>query len=426
LIPILPEAEGGINPEGHRKRSNTMEGSQGHGRVYSGNAPVDVGHRRSHSGNAPISYGSFDDGARPQTNTSKFSPRQEIMKLSKGYSSRPLQQQQQQQQPMPRNDSFNRGGGMSPRVSPGASALRQPQQGYSHENLHVSFSPSTPTHNSGFVTSSVRGFDPDQKFTGEAVFQANRRNKSRKMHMRQQSAQIFMEPVKGVRQEAACRDVFFVLLFLLHLSGVGFLGSMYGHDAYIGEHYVESGDPEKDLEYLSFSYRNVIYVTGLCGLFGVAVSTLALVIMTMIVKRLVQVSLILTIALSFAWGTIGIGVSPQNVVPITGIIALMLSVGYTLIVWDRLPFAAANLQAGMSGVKANSGTVIIAFAFQGLSLWWTIYFVYVLMGVYNAVDRGELDVSGNMTIVMYVLLGISYYWTYQVLLVSTATRELVE
>ena len=404
LIPNLPDAEGGINAE-RRSRSNTIDGSRDHRRVYSGNTTVDVGHRRSNSGNAPIMYGSFDDGARQHTNAGKFSPRQEIMKLSKGYSSRSQQQLQ------------------SPRVSPRASALRQPQQGHGHENLHVSFSSSTPIQNTAFITSSVRGFDPDPNFTGEVFYQPNRRNKSRKMHMRQQSAQIFMEPVKGVRQEAACRDVFFVLLFLLHLSGVAFLGSMYGHDAYIGEHYVESGQAVKDL---SFSYRNVIFVTGLCGLFGVVVSTLALVIMTMIVKRLVQVSLILTIALSFAWGTIGIGVSPQNVVPITGIIALMLSVGYTLIVWDRLPFASANLQAGMSGVRANSGTVILAFVFQGLSLWWTIYFVYVLLGVYNAVDRGELDISDNMTIVIYVSLGISYYWTYNVLLVSTTTRDLVE
>jgi hypothetical protein len=80
----------------------------------------------------------------------------------------------------------------------------------------------------------------------------------------------------------------------------------------------------------------------------------------------------------------------------------------------------------MSGVRANSGTVILAFVFQGLSLWWTIYFVYVLLGVYNAVDRGELDISDNMTIVIYVSLGISYYWTYNVLLVSTTTRDLVE
>lgn len=322
------------------------------------------------------------------------------------------------------------------------------QQGYPPENHHVSFSPSTPIRKGENVMPSLQdmqkwdgqGSPESQEHLDEAVFQANRRGKSRKMHMRQQSAQLFMEPIKGVKQTRACRDVLFVLLFLLQLAGMAYLGMTYGHDVYLGEHAVEDianlddhsgledGDVEEvmvDLEEdsVAISYRNVIYVTCLCGLFSVAISTLALVIMTMIAKRLVQVSLILTISLSFAWGTIGIGVSPQNVVPITGIIALMLSVGYTFIVWDRIPFAAANLYTGLSGVRANAGTVMIAFAFQGLSLFWTVFFAHVLIGVYNAIYKGDLVLSVHMSLLVYIMLGISYYWTYHVLMVSYRKRN---
>jgi hypothetical protein len=445
LIPILPEAEGrhGASPnmQGHGKHNFNAAGHQGHRRTHSGNAlPSAVGpnvHRRTYSGNSPFTYGSTDDGvpARQQT-SGKFSPRQEIMKLSKGYASRSAQQLQP---PMSPGNAFNRGG-MSPRVSPRSSAMRQ--QGYPQENLHVSFSPGTPIHEGGHAMASLRDIQmwdgqesPGSPYLGEATFQANRRNKARKMHMRQQSAQLFMEPVKGIKQVQACRDVMFVILFLFHLIGMAFLGITYRHDVYIGEKSVEDGsstggagmedatvaeilvDLEDDA--VSISYRNVMYVTCLCGIFSVVISTLALVIMTVIAKRLVQVALILTISLSFAWGTIGIGVSPQNFVPITGIIALMLSVGYTFIVWDRIPFAAANLHAGLSGVRANAGTVVVAFAFQGLSLLWTIYFAHVLVGIYNALDKGDLVLSKHMTIFVYTMLGISYYWTYHVLMVST-------
>lgn len=455
LIPILPDAEFLYTEsptQGEHKHSNSSMRPPGHRRNLSGNAPVSAirshGHRRAHSGNTPVMYGSFDDGTQTRQQASvTFSPRQEIMKLSKGYSSRTPQQQQQQMQGLPcsPNNAYNRGG-RSPRASPGSSSMRQ--QGYPPENHHVSFSPGTPIRKGEHVMSSGRdmqkwdgqGSPESQEHLDEAVFQANRRGKSRKMHMRQQSAQLFMEPIKGVRQPRACRDVLFVLLFLLHLAGMAYLGMTYGHDVYLGEHAVEEsanldddsgledGGVEKvmdDLEEdsVAISYRNVIYVTFLCGLFSVAISTLALVIMTMIAKRLVQVSLILTISLSFAWGTIGIGVSPQNVVPITGIIALMLSVGYTFIVWDRIPFAAANLYAGLSGVRANAGTVMIAFAFQGLSLLWTVFFAHVLIGVYNAMYKGDLVLSAHISLLVYIMLGISYYWTYHVLMVRHRKRN---
>jgi len=247
---------------------------------------------------------------------------------------------------------------------------------------------------------------------GEPVFQARRNKRSasmRKMHMRQQSAQLFMEEVKGVEQAPACRNVLFVLLFLFHLVGMAFLGNTYGPDAF-----VEQEDPEDDL--VAISYRNVIYVACLCGAFAVTLSTLALVLMTVISKKLVQVALIVTIALAFAWGTIGIGLSPKNFVPITGIICFALSIGYTFVVWERIPFSSSNLHTGLSGIRANSGTVVVAFAFQFLALLWTVYFAYVVIGVYDAVSIGHLQLSHEMQVFVYSVLGISYYWTFHVLM----------
>ena len=48
--------------------------------------------------------------------------------------------------------------------------------------------------------------------------------------------------------------------------------------------------------------------------------------MTAFARRFVQVALMIVIALSFIWGTVGIGFSPKSFVPVTGIIFLALTV----------------------------------------------------------------------------------------------------
>jgi Plasma-membrane choline transporter len=174
---------------------------------------------------------------------------------------------------------------------------------------------------------------------------------------------------------------------------------------------------------VTLSYHNVVYMACFCGAFAVVVSTITLVIMMTITKRIIQLALFLTIALSFAWGTIGIGLSPRNFVPITGIIALALSVGYAFVVWDRIPFAASNLHAGLRAVRANMGTVLVAFVFQGIALGWTIYFTFVVIGVYDALDVGDLVLSQNMEVAVYALLGMSFYWTFHVLMVSPVSHR---
>ena len=233
------------------------------------------------------------------------------------------------------------------------------------------------------------------------------------MHMRQRSAQLFMEDVKGVEQLPACRDIIFLMLFVFHLLGIVYLGNAYGYEALRFHDEMDSDSP------VTIIYSNVIYISCLSGILAVFISALALLLMAALARKIVQIALILTITLSFAWGTMGIGLSPKKVVPATGIIALALSVAYTFIVWDRIPFAAANLNAGLNGIRANPGAVVIAFCFQFLALGWSIYYTYVVVGVYDALEVGDIDVTfSEMKVLVYAALAISYYWTLHVFLVS--------
>ena len=232
----------------------------------------------------------------------------------------------------------------------------------------------------------------------------------RKMHMKQESVELFIDNVKGVVQTRRCRDVFFALLFCAQVAAVIFIGIRYSRDALHG---VVTNDLRTE-DHIT-TYRNFIVVACLSGAFAVATSALVLLIMMAISRRLVQVALMFSIGMSFAWGTIGIGLSPKSFVPITGIVALAFSIGYFFVVYDRIPFATANLRTALSGIRANLGLVGVTFCFQAIALAVSIYYAFAGVGLYDAILFGDLNLSGCIKVLAFVGIGVAYYWTYQVL-----------
>jgi len=251
-----------------------------------------------------------------------------------------------------------------------------------------------------------------------------RHGSMRKMHMRQQSVQLFMEDVRGSVQPKRCRDALFAILFFAQVALMIVIGVTYGPEAIrdnsgevVSKEEQEGEGAEGVEEGLHVTYRNVFLVACMCGAFAAALSALALVVMTLIARRLVQVALVLSIGMAFAWGTIGIGLSPKTFVPVTGIIALALTVGYTFVVWDRIPFAAANLRTALAGIRSNLGAVAVAFLFQALALGWSIYYTFAVIGLYDAIENGDVNVGGTTAkVFVYIGLGVAYYWTFQVIL----------
>jgi hypothetical protein len=376
-------------------------------------------HRRSNSysgsgaggmfGPAPPTHGSTRP-PRSRSNSGDFSPRDEFRKLT-GSSNRSLQ-------------GSNGSPAGSPRPPPiTTAALHNSFRGGGGANGGVVYGmdPNSPS----VIGIDRPGSERSNDLSGEAVFLANsgsskkghrKQGSTRRMHMRQQSAQLFMEDVKGVEQLPSCRDVVWTLLFLFHLLGIVYLGNTYGYEALRFHDQIEDEKP------VTIIYRNIIYVASLSGILSMTVSALALFLMTLFVKQIIQVALCFTITLSFAWGTIGIGLSPKKVVPATGIIALALSIAYAFISWDRIPFSSSNLHAALTGIKENPGAILLAFIFQFLALVWSVYFTYVAVGVYDAIEDGDFFLTYNGTIAMYCAMGVSYYWTFHVFMVCFFRR----
>ena len=265
-------------------------------------------HRRAYSSGAayptPAGYGSFwsaslpppppppEVGGRPasyspsQTLNKNFDPRNEFLNLTSNL----------------RSSNSPRRGDMSPVASaktPLTNSLRHVP------DMHLTWSPRTPL-----------GPDPATSVGvgtgGEAVYLAQKRHKaesSRRKHMRQHSAQLFMEDLKGVPQAPACRDVIFLLLFVFHLLFIVFLGNLYVDESVRERPEAE----EEELRLVTVYYQNLLYISCLSGAFAVLVSSLLLGVMTLFARYFVQVALVVIITLSFTWGTIGIGLRYEDI-----------------------------------------------------------------------------------------------------------------
>ena len=228
-----------------------------------------------------------------------------------------------------------------------------------------------------------------------------------KTHLRQKSVELYMDDVKGVEQPPSFNDVLFAVLFLVNLSVVIYLAFTYGPKAIGDIHDTTSSEIE-------FAYMKVLYVSSLCGAFAVCFSLVLLLSMIVFAKKFIQTALIVSIGLSFSWGTIGIGLRPTSFVPATGVIALALTIGYAFVVWDRIPFAAANLCTALKGLTSNLSLIAIAFFYQVLLFVLSMFYLFAAIGVYDdLLEKGKATLGKWEGLVCISLL-ISYYWTYQV------------
>jgi len=96
-----------------------------------------------------------------------------------------------------------------------------------------------------------------------------------------------------------------------------------------------------------------------------------------------------------------------------------LSACYAYYVWDRIPFATANLQTGITAVKSNMGLLAVAlislvFAF-GWTFWWLLTYMAISFNYDGGGDGGDgEDEVQLMNGGLVFLLLVCFYWTHQV------------
>jgi hypothetical protein len=247
-------------------------------------------------------------------------------------------------------------------------------------------------------------------------------------------------------------------MFLVHLAVMIYLGVAYGSFGVKHEEQWNSADWKEELqeeleasidddkvlhqmetfaeaaeEYVQvFPQRIFIYMVIPCALLASVVSYVGTAfVIPSCAKICVQTALIGSIGWTILL-TVFMSVASHSwfvYLMSAGMIAVMIY--YVTIVWRLIPFAAVNLEVSLKGISANWGMYILAFLFSVAGFVWTIFWIYVAIGVLghetltyneehskNAGSDNENDDVGPQGLTIFLLL-VSLYWTSTVLLVST-------
>ena len=202
-------------------------------------------------------------------------------------------------------------------------------------------------------------------------------------------------------------------------------GGMYTDDPFstVSTHVTSSGSTISNwARDIHVDYANAFQLSCITALYATSLSALFIGMMMILGKALIPTTLCLTIIICIAFATIGIALSPYNFIPITGIIALALSVGYSIVVWDRIPFAATNLNTALCGVKCSADVLVVGLIMMLASFFWTIIWTVAFIGIYDnfldcVSDDGFTYSASYIGLCVYAGMFTSYLWTINVFMV---------
>mmetsp|Transcript_25416 Transcript_25416/g.29437 ORF Transcript_25416/g.29437 Transcript_25416/m.29437 type:complete len:1213 (-) Transcript_25416:136-3774(-) len=247
------------------------------------------------------------------------------------------------------------------------------------------------------------------------------------------------------------RDFIFLVLFVIQLSIVIFLATRYAGETMLSTtttsnnsyneerdpfHSVESDDPFSSVSTLPedsssplsvwtkdiyVDYTNAVQLACITALYATSLSALAIGMMMILSNALIPTVLCGTVVFFVVVGSIGAALSPYNSVPVLSIAALTFSLGYCIVVWDRIPFATTNLNVALVGMKSSADVLLVGFAMMIVAFVWTIVSTIAFLGVYDHfLDKDSEEGFSNsytwLGISVYMGLFISYIWTLNVIM----------
>jgi hypothetical protein len=215
---------------------------------------------------------------------------------------------------------------------------------------------------------------------------------------------------KGEKQPNQCRDPFFAVLYIVHLICIVAVAFALGIPSLSKNSWAKGDATNDSVEVTGIVVTAVTsaFFTFLCGIGAlfVMMKFATLVIQIALVSSVV-LSLLVAVA-SFATGNIVGG--------ILGLVFFALSACYAWCVWSRIPFAAANLNVGLTAVKANCGLTLVAYGMTFAAIVYSIIWSLAVAGVFtqNTVCDAGGKCTGQPNGGIMFLLFLSYFWAQQV------------
>ena len=160
----------------------------------------------------------------------------------------------------------------------------------------------------------------------------------------------------------------------------------------------------------------------IAGGVSIGFSGISLLVMSMCPKLLIQISLLFSLVCSFL--IIIVSFFYGNIVGgIFGIIFFLLSVCYACMVWKRIPFAAANLNTGLTAVKKNAGVVFVAYTIVFMSFLYSMLWMTALVGIYDkegicnttetitdGSGNSQVQCEGSLFWGYFFLILLAFFW----------------
>lgn len=161
-------------------------------------------------------------------------------------------------------------------------------------------------------------------------------------------------------------------------------------------------------------YINTIQLVCIVSGYASLCSLLAWGFMMMLSKNFLHATLVFTIGVCATWTVLGFAFSPNWIIPSIGSIALALSFFYTVVVWDRISFAATNLSVALKGMRSTMDIPFVGLGVLAATFLWTNLWICAFVGTFDFLND-DADLSNDWMSVVIVFFLFSYYWTFQVI-----------
>jgi len=227
------------------------------------------------------------------------------------------------------------------------------------------------------------------------------------------------------KQPTKCRDPVFAVLLYANVAAIIGVFIKFGTNPFADTAEQQQQQQQNNGEIVENDYTGVIYSSIATAGFAAVLSAIMLQILMCIPGILIKVALLFNVALAGLAAAAGF-LTGNFILGIIGSIFFALMVCYARFVWNRIPFATANLKTGCAAIRANCSVVFLSYIFTALACGWSILWSLAVAGIQDTLidcveqpsangDGSTVTVCTNPNYGIFFLLFISFFFTHQVL-----------
>lgn len=257
----------------------------------------------------------------------------------------------------------------------------------------------------------------------------DRRKSLRRKQKEQEQREHLVRELRGKVQPDEWHNMVWLALFCIQLVAVVFCACHFGDMSHFTRHRVSSStmpiiradndEPLRTDARESFRIDNatVVEIVGFTGVYAALLSTLTVGLMVILARSLIQSALVFTMVAALAWAAFGQMIEPYGIISILGFSALALTLAFTLWVWERIPFAATNMQVALFAVCESSDILLLGMGTLVVTSAWCILWSMAFAGIVNTMKPLSVsDFTSHVSI--YLVMLTSFCWTNVVIVVS--------